>query len=663
MAKRISYNGSTHSFPDDATDDEITEALGGASSPSTPPMPKAPYQTLQMQEDSGPTSANESFRQSLGSAIGVPEKVSDYISGPKYAVKHPVDSAKLLGKSAIESQHAPADAAVSEWRAGHIPAAIADAIYSGIPLVGPLMSKAGHQLQEGDIAGGAGSMVGLAAPLVADKVPGAISEAMKTVPTGAVARANLAKNIVSPMVYEGVGEAANDARFGVDPARGLANEGLVGSKESLAGNVAERTPGKIDARLSELKSSADNILKNHPNSRLHINAEPAIDSAIDAAVKSAKDVGSEGTVNRLESLRNALKTRYGKMQGTPYELNELKTRLQNAANELGGYKNAEPADASAANAAKSAAQNIRQMVDKAIPEAAELNSRMADLIDAKAGLARKVNLAKGEDIFGGRPGTHGGMVSRALQRTIGSAPVRTRIARALNAGNIKPVPAPTAYVPPQIAGLLGPAPTELGSAMEPIGEASTPQPTLPYQPSLQRPPAFVTPGEISPAQGPQGLLFPSELQDFREGIRPGQQNLFQTPVEKGFKQTPVSGGAPSVPEPISSIFEGNPMDKPMGGRGGLPVNPSPEAMAKRPSAIPTPDYEYKPEGVKQDTGEAVRSEKPPMPRGEKRSRVRTADENATTDAWKQARKELGDEAPSEAIEARVDEIKRKKSGK
>lgn len=654
-----------------------------------PPMPKAPYEKMRnglgMMETSEPTTVDEAVSRTLApnpqnmsgqralklasqpmldpevyktlgrelyeggkTALGLPGAIYHSVAdAPQNDEEKAVaaTSATIPGTTIQLPQSAklfvhrnvkPITNAASDYAAGKVsPEAALDVLPEAIGQAA------------GNVVGGKALEVGLGG------VPDVISSAIeKTAP----ARNAMARNIVSPMVYEGVGEAAGDARFGIDPARGLVNEGLVGSKEGLAGDVTNRLPGKIDARLGELKSASDNILQNHPNSRLYLDAEPAIDSAIDRAVKSAKDVGAEGTVARLEQLRTALKSRYGRLQGSPFELNELKTRLQNSANELGGYRNVEPADASAAMAMKNAAQNVRQMVDKAVPEAAELNGRMADLIDAKAGLQRKINLAKGEDLFGGRPGTHGGMISRSLQRTIGSAPVRTAMARLLNTGKVKLVPAPTAYVPPPIAGLLRAAPIELRSQMEPIGTPSAPQSALPYQPSLQRPPAFVNPGEIRPAGAAPELLAPNAPADFPAGTFPKQGNLFQLPVEKGFKQTPVSGGSPSaVPDALAAVLEG----AGEGGRGGLRLNPTPEQMAARPSSVPAPEYEYRPEGVKQDVGEAVRKEQPPLPRGERRARVRTPEEEATNAAWRQARAELGDDAPSEAIEARVEELKAK----
>lgn len=113
-------------------------------------------------------------------------------------------------------------------------------------------------------------------------------------------------------------------------------------------------------------------------------------------------------------------------------------------------------------------------------------------------------------------------------------------------------------------------------------------------------------------------------------------------------------------------------------RSGL--NPDPTTV-KRASAIPSAEYDPN-IGVgpkEQDQGAKVRAEKPPIPRGEKRARVRTPEEVENTKFWKQARQEMGGEgvevgqmvngkpqhsgvgsvspASTDQIEARVNELK------
>lgn len=63
----------------------------------------------------------------------------------------------------------------------------------------------------------------------------------------------------------------------------------------------------------------------------------------------------------------------------------------------------------------------------------------------------------------------------------------------------------------------------------------------------------------------------------------------------------------------------------------------------------------------EDLGAKTRAEMPPIPRGEKRKIPRTAEELQTKEFWKQARKEMGEDADLEDVEKRVNELK-KQSG-
>ena len=83
-----------------------------------------------------------------------------------------------------------------------------------------------------------------------------------------------------------------------------------------------------------------------------------------------------------------------------------------------------------------------------------------------------------------------------------------------------------------IAGLLTSGRIPLGSAMEPIGAPSAPPPSLPYRPSLQRPPAFVSPTQIKPAAPEPKLFNPHEMREFGQGKFPKQNELFQESVER-----------------------------------------------------------------------------------------------------------------------------------
>lgn len=125
-----------------------------------------------------PKQEPEGFTSSFSSALGAPQKMSDYWEGPKQALMHPIDSAKMLGSSILGAQGDTASRGFNDIKKGNWGSGIADVVYGGIPLIGPTLSKASHQLQGGNIRGAAGTTLGVAAPIVAGKYAPAVGDAV-----------------------------------------------------------------------------------------------------------------------------------------------------------------------------------------------------------------------------------------------------------------------------------------------------------------------------------------------------------------------------------------------------------------------------------------------------------------------------------------------------
>jgi hypothetical protein len=329
-------------------------------------------------------------------------------------------------------------------------------------LVGVNAPGVRERAQRGDIAGVLGEgFVPIAATLAAEpsaKAVGAAREAIRPVQQAA------AESVVAPLTFEGGAESGADVRSGINPNRALASEkGMTGGKRALVGTP--ETAGKIGQRVTELKTAANQILDNHQYGDTPMDAGAHIDAAIDNAIARAEKIA--GGTERLENLRQALRTKYGATQGTPRQMNDLASEIQKGASDLGAFKNTQPIEASAASAMRDAARRIRNNVNQIVPEAADINSRMADLLDAQSGVTHNLNAERGQSIFGG---DRAGFWSSALNRTIGSAPVRTRIASMLNAGNKFAMPDATATMP------AAPIPTRLGMGPTqfPAGRAPSP---------------------------------------------------------------------------------------------------------------------------------------------------------------------------------------------
>lgn len=395
---------------------------------------------------------------------------------------------------------------------------------------------------------------------LAEAAGGATASMSSLGPKTAALRTSLAEKSVSPLVYENVGETAADTRMGVNPERALTREGLVGSKKSIASQAATRT--------AELKTAANQIIQNHANANVQLDAEPIIDAAIDKAIESSEKTAS-GT-KHLEDLRTALKTKYGKLQGTPLEMNNLKSDIQDAAANQGAYKNTQPVEASKAAAMSDAARGIKDKVNETIPEAQPLNERMADLFDARRGLERSIAADKGRSSFGG---FHEGAASRMLNNTLGSAPMRTGIARALMTGLTKDVPAPiptraTPFTPPQIppeilnqlARRMAKAPPKISPqfAQEAVGGARnadllgtrgqggvriTPKGLLPAPASFEPPAPVPQVGQMPPAGFP-----PHTPNPMWEGGQPKSGFDTAHPVD-------LTPGKPSFPSGIRGLSD------------------------------------------------------------------------------------------------------------
>ena len=185
----------------DATDG-LVPVITGSSQPSAPP------------QGFGPGNAVKRFTGNFGQAIGVPERMSDYVEGPAYALSHPMDSAKLVNDAATSAQQSTWEKAKQAWNTpesaeGKLPGfgwwpsnkvrGMAYGLYSAIPFVGPQLAKAGEQLERGDIAGAMGTTGGIGTMTAGPKIPemagnvrGGIAAAMSK------ARAPLGETMMTP---------------------------------------------------------------------------------------------------------------------------------------------------------------------------------------------------------------------------------------------------------------------------------------------------------------------------------------------------------------------------------------------------------------------------------------------------------------------------------
>lgn len=455
---------------------------------------------------------------------------------------------------------------------------IGHSVAAGLPLIGPAAASIGEQAGTGDVGGAAGRGVGQIAGLKTVKaltpdvsvnpseVGKSIGEAVKTrslEPIGkgvevkappAVEGFNkirqaAAEKIVSPLARKPPVATMKDLRFGVNPGRAIAGEGLVaGSREALV--------GKINDRVAELSDSLDKQLQNHPNSANEIDAEPMIDKAVDAGIKEARKTGSEAAITRLEALRTALKNEHGAIKGTPFDINNLKRSVGDAASSLGAFKATDPIESSAASVMADLYTDLKDAVNKEIPEGKPLNERIADLIGARTGVARNIALHINKSPFSVLGPSHA--AAKALEATVGSTPVRTGAAYVLNLGNFEEGAPEVTTKAPQFshAQPIGP---RMPSHLQPIGP-NLPTPAMGKFDVMQGPSrsGLWTPqvGEPPSLEWPEGRPQPATIS--RIG---GTQMPLNLPPESAplfnIEVPHPRGGAPAETSPMQRAIEPN----------------------------------------------------------------------------------------------------------
>lgn len=335
------------------------------------------------------------------------------------------------------------DAAIQS--VGPLPGIAAGLYRAGKDIVAP--SGTGDDAAE-QRAHGFGSLAGQIAPaLVGEAVDSGATSLRGT-------RSALAQKAVAPLVKKPLGATQTDIAFGRNPAQAITDEGLVGTKNQMVNQATKR--------IGQLSTAADKQLANHPNANTVTDIEPIIDGAIDSAQQAARRSGSKGAINRLEDLREALKTQYGDLQGTPLELNRLKQQIGDTASDLGAFKHTDPLESSAASAMSDIYTRLNDHIKSQVPEVAPINDRTANLISARMGLKRNAALESNKSLFEGSLST---LPFRMFNKTAGSAPVRSVGARLLNAGNTLDIPSPPARTPQNTPqgprGLLGEGATAL----------------------------------------------------------------------------------------------------------------------------------------------------------------------------------------------------------
>lgn len=235
-------------------------------------------------------------------------------------------------------------------------------------------------------------------------------------------------------------------------------------------------------------------------------------------------------------------------------------------------------------------------------------------------------------------------------------------------------------------------PLGLSPEQEAVQAARTPKapaaPTTPQNVKL--------PGQVQPETFPQTPTEAPRVTMGKAELPGGQGTMGRTRMlGEGTPEAPVAPAVAEAPKPV--LGEILPPERPAkpgrlgtlrvneGGRvvdtepelqqrieEGLQGSSKPKAVAPKKFEEILPKHEGEeapeyteltghrlgvPEPIKEDIGAKVRGDAPPLPRGERRGIPRTAEEQAATKRFSQARKELPEDATWEEVQAKADEIK------
>lgn len=351
---------------------------------------------------------------------------------------------------------------------GKSAAAAMHTVLQAVPFIGPTVETMGEDALHNNWRGYAGGGLGVAAQILGPKLiesaPGVMVSAGEAL---GKARQSAAEGLVKPLVKSTPANRMADAKYGRNPASAIVDEGIVGKNKQSVLN-------QVQSKATEISKAVDQQLQNHPNAGVQIDAEPIIDKAINDAVVSARKVGNKGAVNRLEDLREALKKEYGPLQGTPFEINNLKRAIGDAGSDLGAFKHTDPAEASAAAAMGDVYTGLNKAIKTNVPEIGPLNERISNLLSAKTALTRNIIMEQPKGVLDAIKNVDIAKPIKSAADIAGSVvattPVRTGVARAI-AGVPKKIPRflPQPAPPPTpIKGLLPAAPIELPSRINPI---------------------------------------------------------------------------------------------------------------------------------------------------------------------------------------------------
>ena len=375
--------------------DEVRATLWDARKgvdPATPEPPAAP---------AAPESATRRFLSNAGAMLNPVTA----LQGIGQAVRHLPDTARAV----IGQQGAQFTKAGEMFDQGRYAEMLGHGLAGALPLIGPAAAMAGEQIAEGDIAGGLGTATGLGLGTVAaGPVTRAAGRAIQPV-TRSVGRA-MYQSALKPTKAV-LKDVRTPRGSGPDAARhALLDTGL---REGIP--VSARGAKKVDALVDSLNAEVQARLSAAESKGLTVDPTYVDEQIAAVAADFTDQVNAQPDLAAIRTVRDNFATnpkvaqsllpeQQGVMPARAPQPIPVQTAQRMKQNTYKGLKSKYGVERGATiEAEKAGARGLKQQIEQAAPEVADLNAREGALIPLEQAISDAMRRRGNYGVFGLTP--------------------------------------------------------------------------------------------------------------------------------------------------------------------------------------------------------------------------------------------------------------------
>lgn len=313
--------------------------------------------------------------------------LKDFVEGAKTMGKHPIESGKLIYHGVTDPMAATAEAGKARMKQPGIMNKISGAVEyleGGVPGLGPMLAKAGHQIENNDWAGGLGTTTGAVLPAVLSS------------PTARQTIANLTGQVVDQLTPSG-------------SAQRLYKSALKPSTTLSAQQTGKIVQAGLENKIPVSKAGLEKI------SNLIDDLNQNIKSTIDAGSAQGKTVNKFAVASRLGDTAQKFSTQVNPtadlnaiaesgsefLAGQPNEIpaSSAQALKQGTYAQLKGRAYGELKSATI-ESQKALARGLKEELATQFPEIGNLNAKESALIGLDQQMERAVNRISNHQIMG-----------------------------------------------------------------------------------------------------------------------------------------------------------------------------------------------------------------------------------------------------------------------